>query len=276
MFNGQSSPLSYSQTGVYFECLKNPLSTIYNTACLLSYPAGIEADRLADVVKQVVEAHPELSVHFTTQGDSIIQTLADSVAVDVPVTEMSDEALTAYKQEYVRPFNIQCAPLYRFEVVKTESGVHLLMDVHHLVFDGGSADLLIRQINNVLNGSPVEKEIYTYFDFVADQQRAEDSDTFRASQQFFAEKLQTCEGASEIPADLPKTNRQGVIGEAVCPIPFDALGRQLSTLNAQLSTFITPAHLLLAATSYVVSRYTNNREVYLCTVSSGRSNLKIA
>jgi amino acid adenylation domain-containing protein len=269
-------PLSYAQTGVYFECLKNPLSTIYNTACLLSYPAGIEAEKLADVVKQVVEAHPELSVHFTTQGDVIIQTLEDSVAVEVPVTEMSDEALTAYKQEYVRPFNIQRAPLYRFEVVKTESGVHLLMDVHHLVFDGGSADLLIRQINSVLNGSPIEKETYTYFDFVADQQKAEDSDTFRASQQFFAEKLQTCEGASEIPADLPKTDRQGVIGEAVCPIPFEALGRQLSTLNSQLSTFITPAHLLLAATSYVVSRYTNNREVYLCTVSSGRSNLKIA
>ena len=39
---------------------------------------------------------------------------------------------------------------------------------------------------------------------------------------------------------------------------------------------VTPAHLFLAATSYVVSRYTNNRDVYLCTVSSGRSNLKIA
>ena len=39
---------------------------------------------------------------------------------------------------------------------------------------------------------------------------------------------------------------------------------------------ITPAHLFLAATAYVVSRYTNNRDVYLCTVSSGRSNLKIA
>ena len=276
MVNGQSSPLSYAQTGVYFECLKNPLSTIYNTACLLSYPAGIEADQLADVVRQVIEAHPELSVHFTTQGDTIIQTLENSVAVEVPVLEMSDEALTAYKQEYVRPFNIQRAPLYRFEVVKTESGVHLLMDVHHLVFDGGSADLLIRQINSALNGSPVEKESYTYFDFVADQQRAEDSDTFRASQQFFAEKLQTCEGASEIPADLPKTDRQGVIGEAVCPIPFETLGRQLSTLNSQFSTFITPAHLLLAATGYVVSRYTNNREAWLCTVSSGRSNLKIA
>ena len=265
-----SVALSYAQTGVYFECLKNPTSTIYNIPYLLSYPVGIEAQKLADTVKQVVEAHPELSIHFTTQGDIIVQTLADSVPVEVPITEMSDEALTAYKNEFVRPFNLQKAPLYRFEVVKTESGVHLLMDVHHLVFDGGSADLFIRQIGDVLDGKGIERESYTYIDFVSDQQAAEDSEDFKAAKAFFAEKLQTCEGASEIPADLPKTDSQGFIGEAVCPADYDkaaAFCRQQE---------ITPAHLFLAATSYVVSRYTNNREVYMSTISSGRSNLKIA
>ncbi|MBR2206469.1 MAG: amino acid adenylation domain-containing protein [Prevotella sp.] len=263
-------PLSYAQTGVYFECLKNPTSTVYNIPYLLSYPAGIEEDKLAAVVKQVVEAHPELSVHFATEGDKIIQTLADSLPVKVPVTEMGDDALTVYKNEFVRPFNLNKAPLYRFEVVKTGSGVHLLLDVHHLVFDGGSADLLIRQIGSALEGAAVEKENYTYLDFVSDQKKAEESDTFKAAQQFFAEKLQTCEGASEIPADLPKTDQLGFIGEAVCPADYDkaaAFCRQQE---------ITPAHLFLAATSYVISRYTNNREVYLSTISSGRSNLKIA
>ena len=263
-------PLSYAQTGVYFECLKNPTSTVYNIPYLLSYPAGIEADKLAEIVTQVVEAHPELSIHFTTEGDTIVQTLADSVPVEVPITEMTDEELANYKTDFVRPFNLQKPPLYRFEVVKTEAGVHLLMDVHHLVFDGGSADLFIRQIGSALDGSAIENETYTYLDFVSDQQKAEDSEAFKASPQFFAEKLQTCEGASEIPADLPKSDKLGFIGEAVCPTDLDkaaAFCRQQE---------ITPAHLYLAAASYVISRYTNNREVYLSTISSGRSNLKIA
>ncbi|MBO4851767.1 MAG: amino acid adenylation domain-containing protein [Prevotella sp.] len=265
-----SGPLSYAQTGVYFECLKNPTSTIYNIPYLLTYPAGTDADALTEAVKRVVESHPELSVHFTTQGNDIMQTLEGSVPVEVPLSIMTDEELTTYKNDFVRPFNLQKAPLYRFEVVKTASAVHLLMDIHHLVFDGGSADLFIRQLHAALEGKAIEKEGYTYLDFVADQQEAESSDTFRAAQQFFAEKLQTCEGASEIPADLPKSNRQGLIGEAVCLPDYDkaaAFCRQHE---------ITPAHLFLAATAYVVSRYTNNREVYLCTVSSGRSNLKIA
>ena len=265
-----SARLSYAQTGVYFECLKNPTSTIYNIPYLLTYPANTDAKQLSDAVRTVVDSHPELSVHFTTNGDTIVQTLADNVPIEVTITEMSDEALLTYKNEFVRPFNLQKAPLCRFEVVKTESGVHLLLDVHHLIFDGGSADLLIRQISAVLEGKSVEKESYTYLDFVSDQQAAEDTDAFRASQAFFAEKLQTCEGASEIPSDLPKTERQGLIGEVVCKPDYD----KAAVFCRQQE--ITPAHLFLAATAYVVSRHTNNREVYLCTVSSGRSNLKIS
>ena len=264
------APLTYAQTGVYFECLKNPTSTIYNIPYLLTYPSQTDATKLAEAVKKVVANHPGLSVHFTTEGDAIVQTLDGSVPVEVPITMMSEEQLATYKNEFVRPFNLQKPPLCRFEVVKTPTTVHLLFDVHHLVFDGGSADLFIRQINAALEGNAPEKETYTYLDFANDQQAAEDSDGFRASQAFFAEKLQTCEGASEIPSDMPKTDRQGVIGEAVCKPDYEkatAFCRQQE---------ITPAHLFLAATAYVVSRHTNNREVYLCTVSSGRSNLKIA
>ena len=265
------APLSYAQTGVYFDCLKNPTSTVYNIPYLLSFPSGTESQELAKAVKKAVESHPELSVHFTTEGNNIIQTTEDCVSVEVPIKEMTDEELAIYKNDFVQPFNLQKAPLYRFEVVKTESTVHLLIDIHHLVFDGGSADLFIRQIVSVLEGQEVSKEEYSYLDFVSEQQAAEDSESFRQAQQFFAEKLQACEGASEIPADLSHTEDvQGFIGEAVCMPDFERVTKFCRQQE------ITPAHLFLAATAYVVSRYTNNREVYLCTVSSGRSNLKIA
>lgn len=265
-----SAPLSFAQTGVYFECLKNPTSTIYNIPYLLTYPAAISAEALAAAVKQAVEAHPELSIHFTNEGETIIQTTEGCVPVQVPISTMSDEELASYKNDFVQPFNLHKAPLYRLEVVKTPTAVHLLIDVHHLIFDGGSADLLIKQINTVLEGNKIEAETYSYLDFAAGQQAAIESETFKASQQFFAQKLQTCEGASEIPADLPTSNEQGIIGEAVCEADFDTAAKFCRSME------ITPAHLFLAATTYVVARYTNNRDVFLCTVSNGRSNLKIS
>ena len=266
-----TAPLSYAQTGVYFDCLKNPTSTIYNIPYLLSYPAGVEPQALMEAVKQVVALQPGLAVHFETQGTDIVQTTDGAPAPVIPVTHMTDDELAAYKHKFVQPFNLQKAPLYRFEIVVTpQSGTHLLMDVHHLLFDGGSADLLIRQISTVLEGNTPDTESYSYLDFAAQQLSDEQTPEFSAARDFFAEKLAACEGASEIAADLRGDGAQGFIGEAVCPIEHDAV----ATFCRQHG--ITPAHLFYAATGYVVARHTNNRDVYLCTVSSGRSNLRIA
>ena len=264
------APLSYAQTGVYFDCLKNPVSTIYNIPYLLTFPASIDAKKLAKSVVQLYEAHPALQMHFEMKGDAVVQTTDGCVALEVPVSKMTLEELNSYKNKFVRPFNLQKAPLCRFEVVETEEGVHLLLDIHHLVFDGGSGDLFIRQLCQLLNGNAsVEREQYNYLDFVADQQAAENSDGFKQASAFFAEKLQNCEGASEIPADL-NSDEQGFIGEAVAATDLEKASEFCRKQG------ITPAHLYYAATSYVVSRYTGQRDVYLCTVSGGRSNLKIA
>ncbi|MBQ4366956.1 MAG: AMP-binding protein, partial [Muribaculaceae bacterium] len=239
-----SAPLSYAQTGVFFECLKNPTSTIYNIPYLLSFPQGVAAERLAEVVKQVVKAHPELGAHFETRGDSVVQTLDDAPDAEVTVIKMTDAQLIDYKHEFVRPFNLQKAPLYRLEVVETPTGVHLLVDIHHLLFDGGSADMMFKQICECLDGGTVEKEKYTYIDFTLDQQAAEQTEEFRAAQQFFAKKLGDFESASEIPADL-NTGLQGFIGEAVCATDHDRASAFCREHD------ITPAHLYYAASAYV-------------------------
>ena len=266
----RSAPLTYAQTGVYFDCLKNPTSTIYNIPYLLTFPATTDASQLSAAVAAVAASHPELSVSFSTQGDTIVQSVAEDLAIDVPIRQMTDSELTELKTEFVQPFNLQKAPLCRFLVAVTPSAVHLLFDVHHLAFDGGSADLFIRQVlDQMETPGTIQPEAYTYLDFAADQQQAETTDAFRQAHDYFAEQLQCCEGASEIPADL-KSTEQGFIGQAVSAIDHAAVADFCRKHD------ITPAHLFYAATAYVVARYTNNRDVYLCTVSSGRSNLKIA
>lgn len=265
-----SVPLSYAQMGVYFECLKNPFSTLYNIPCLLTYPAGTDAQLLSKAVKQVIGSHPEMHVYFDTQDDGIVQTITNSQAIEVPIKTMDEQKLISYKKDFVKPFNLQKAPLYRMEVVQTPTAVHLLMDVHHLIFDGSSVDLFIQQVTDILEGRNVFPENFTYFDFIREQTESEQTETFKNSERFFAEKLQACESASEIPADLPSSDKQGHIGTASCSINHEKVAQFCRQLE------ITPAHLFYAATAYVVSRHTNNRDVYLCTISSGRSNLKVA
>jgi hypothetical protein len=85
-----SAPLSYAQTGVYLECQKNPLSTVYNIPCMLTYPQGISATSLAEAVKRVIACHPEMSVCFSTQGNETVQTVEETSQVAIPVKTMDE------------------------------------------------------------------------------------------------------------------------------------------------------------------------------------------
>ena len=270
----KSVPLSYAQTGVYFDCLKNPTSTLYNIPYCIKFQKDTDTTALAEAVKTFVKAHPQMTVHFGNGDEGIVQTVDLEKVVEIPVKQMSEEELAKYKQNFVKPFDLGSGPLYRFEIVTTEKQAYLLMDVHHLVFDGGSSDIFLQQLCSLMNGETIEAEDLNYAAYVMAEKAAEGGAEYQAAADFFKERMSVVEAATEVRPDLPNPVK-GTISKAIAPLDFDTIQSQLSTLNSQLSTVITPAHLILSAIYYSLSRFANSEQVCITTVSNGRSNLQI-
>ena len=269
-----SFPLSYAQTGVYFDCLKNPISTLYNIPYCIKFQKDTDTTTLVGALRTLVKAHPQMTVHFGNGEEGVIQTVDLEKGIEIPIKQMSEEELAQYKQYFVKPFDLGAGPLYRFEIVSTEKQTCLLMDVHHLVFDGGSSDIFLQQLCSLMNGETIENEDQNYDAYVISEKAAEGGAEYQAAADFFKERLSVVEAATEVQPDLPNPVK-GTISKAVAPLDFDNIQSKLSTLNAQLSTVITPAHLILSAIYYSLSRFANNEQVCITTVSSGRSNLQI-
>ena len=266
----KEAPLSYSQTGVYFECMKNPADTIYNIPFKMSYPASVTAEQLQKAVTEVIGAHQEMNIHFDTVDGNILQIL-DEHTPEVTLNIMTEEELENYKHHFVKPFNLSKGPLYRAEIVKTDKGLYLLLDVHHLIFDGASFDIVLKQIIQRIENQDIEKENYTYFNFVSDQQRNATSKEFGEAKAFFDQQMSHFENAAELTADIKSiADYRGELKKVFYDIDFDTIS-QFCTKNA-----ITPASFMLSATMYTLSRYINSRDVYICTISSGRANVKTA
>jgi hypothetical protein len=87
-----------------------------------------------------------------------------------------------------------------------EGRANLLIDCHHLITDGGSFDLIMREIVDRLDGRDVEAETYSYMQFAADQKSRRDGQEYAEAKAFFDTQLCGCEGASEITADMPKNS----------------------------------------------------------------------
>ena len=268
--NTQTSfPLSDAQTGVYVECVKKPNSTVYNIPMCIRMPQGIDVQHLSKSIETIIKSHPQFSVHFVSEGSDIVQIVDTNQPINVKQCTLNAAELEQFKKEFVKPFNLEKGPLYRMKIVSCGQDVFLFADVHHLIVDGGSLDLFLTQLCDLMNGEEIEAEIIRYADFVADEKAAEGSASYLEAKAFFQERLGSVEGSIEVPSDLTNPVDNGLPSDIFCPLDFSAIETFCKQHN------ISPAHLTLAAVFYTLARFTNNEQVCISTISNGRSDLRI-
>lgn len=262
-------PLSYAQMGVYVDSIKNPESTIYNTPVIARFPKNVDIPLLVKAMETLVKTHPMLQAHFGSEGSEIIQIVDFDQPIEITQSQHKEEDMPQYKWEFVKPFNLRQGPLYHIEIATTEQWVYLMMDMHHLVVDGGSFDVLLSQLFDLLNGQEIEPETFTYADFVAAQKAAESSEEYAAAHDFFQQRLGNVEGVTEVPSDLTNPLDKAISETVYSELDFEAIENFCRQHN------ISPAHHILAATFYTLARFTNNEQLCITTISNGRSDLRI-
>ena len=263
------APLTFAQTGVYYECLKHPESVAYNIPALLRFERDTDPQALAKAAEAVVAAHPVLNTHFVREGEDVFLVPADKpFAAEVRTTD--SEGLAALRDSFVRPFDLDAGPLARITVASAEDGTYLLADFHHLAFDGASMGIFLQDLQAALGGEPVEAEGYSYADRARDEQAFAASEEFQENGAYVAELLKDFEAATELSADVRGRREAGRRKELAEPFDLalvEQAGRRLG---------VTPAGLMLAATSYALSRFVNDRNVFVATISNGRADVRTA
>ncbi|WP_063910034.1 AMP-binding protein [Herbidospora yilanensis] len=108
-------------------------------------PGGLDLDVLGRAVAELVRRHDSLRTVFRDPGvGPVLESLEVPIAVHRRATEAEAALLAA---ERVRaPFDVENGPLLRVEVIELPEGCVLVVSVHHLVFDGGSATVLLREL----------------------------------------------------------------------------------------------------------------------------------
>ena len=267
----KASPLTFAQTGVYFECIKNPLNITYNMPSMYRFDKNkVSARDVERFLLEFIRIHPALSTHFEVTEDGVMQVPNENQTPAIEQITMTASELDEYRQHFVQPFRLTSGPLYRITLVTTEDEVCLLADFHHLVMDGDSMNTFAIQMGEALRGEQLEPETHSYARFAADEKRFEDSEDFEANKAYFAQMLAEFESANEITADIKGQGEKGLQQTATALFNLDAVD------NFARKQGVTPASVMLAATFYTVSRYTNSRNVYLSTISSGRSDVRTA
>ena len=132
-------PLFPSQLGVFLECLTYTDTTQYNLPFQIKIDLCEDVDALVGTWKRLICATPTLRTRFEMDGEGKPwQWPEEDMPIHIPVKSMREAEAADYAQGgFVRPFDLLGGePLFRIEIIKTETQIHLLMDFHHLLVKG--------------------------------------------------------------------------------------------------------------------------------------------
>ena len=259
-------PLSPSQLGVYVECVKHPESTVYNIPVRLEFTADTDEKVLQDAIRTVIKAHPSVQVHFETVEDQVMAVRNEVTEPVIPVLEMSEKECQNYQHEFAAAFPLNRGPLYFFALVRTEKSLHLFMDFHHLIFDGFSLDLFLRDLADAMAGKDCTPESTGYGAFVRSQKELLKGEFFGTDKDYFDRIFEKYEAPSRLTPDKSGGAEAGKLTVYREDFPQEMADR------ACARTGVTEAAYYLAALYYVTARLTNSDNVYISTISAGRTD----
>ncbi|GAA3445149.1 condensation domain-containing protein [Planomonospora venezuelensis] len=150
---------TFLQQGMWVTEQTGRAGTAYHMPLLIHLRGDLDPDALAAACAALVDRHPVLG-SVVAEADGGLR-LVPGAPVPVRRMRVTGAALPedpdawpeAVREEVFAPFDLETGPLARFALVETGPGRHTLaFTAHHLVFDGHSKDILVRDLAALRNG----------------------------------------------------------------------------------------------------------------------------
>ena len=259
-------PLTETQFGIYSECLMNPGRIMYNIPYSYRIDKATGAERLCDALVKVIDAHSAVkcTIEPDESGDIFMIPHEDDAA---RISRMSGSEAEAedYWESFVRPFDM-AKELYRITVYETDKYLYLMIDFHHIMFDGTSLGIFLNDLNTVLAGDELEKESKTIFDLALREKKAMRSAELAEAKSYYDSLMQGSAGCAVPDPDRSEPKERAGLLRISRPELRAAEVNDFCERNG-----VTPNAFFLAAAGLVLGKYAYSDDVSFTTIYNGRS-----
>jgi len=281
-------PLSFAQQRLWFLDQLEPGNPAYNIPAAVRLTGAVSGEELARIFAEVVRRHETLRTTFAAREGRPVQVIATELRLEIPVLDLTHMPETEREvwarelalEEARRPFDLQNGPLLRLSLVRLGEADHLLMvTMHHIVSDGWSMGVLLREIavlyaafaegkQAVLPDLPVQ-----YADFASWQRAWLQGEVLDTQLDYWKRQLAGSPRVLELPLDRPRPAAQTSNGALTAVELSPALSEAVRHLCRQQG--VTPFMALLAAWSVLLGRHAGQDDVLVGSPVAGRTRREI-
>jgi iturin family lipopeptide synthetase A len=166
--------LSSSQRRIYYLYEMDRQSLAYNIPKVVRVNGDLDSSRLAAAFTQLVSRHESLRTFFTVVEGQVVQKIADHWELAIDQMECPEKNPEELIRQFFRPFDLSKAPLLRVGLIKLSDQEQLLLaDMHHIITDGVSMGIMIREFMALYKQEDLPALRLQYTDFSEWQQQTE-------------------------------------------------------------------------------------------------------
>ncbi len=279
----EPAPLSFAQERLWFLDQFQPGMPVYNMPFALRLEPPVDEAALRAALDELVRRHACLRTTFATRAARPVQVVAPAGRFalervdlsDVPLAGRGEALATLFRAETAHVFDLARGPLVHGRLVRLgEDQQVLLLNMHHIVSDGWSLDILMREIPALYEAlragrpSPLAPLPTRYVDYAREQRRALRGAELERLLGYWRRQLDGAPPLLELPADHARPPEQSFRGETLLFRVPRELSEELAALGrrAGATLFMT----LLAAFKTLLLRYTRRQDIVVGTPIAGR------
>ncbi len=276
--------LSFAQQRLWFLDQYEPDNILYNIPEAIRLRGALDVTALERSLNEILKRHESLRTTFTAVNDRPVQVINEARDFRLSVVELrngspeKNEATVARltTEEGRKPFNLAEGPLMRIRLLRLAEDDHvLLITMHHIISDGWSIKVLIREVGELYEAYANGREAalpelpIQYADFAVWQRKWMQGERLEEQLSYWRAQLADAPPLLELPTDRPRPTFKTFHGADVQL----SLSKKLSDDIARFSRregatlFMT----LFAVFVTLLYRYSGQRDILVGTAIANRN-----
>ena len=256
-------PLSSAQKRLYILQQMDLNSTAYNIPEFITLHEEIDKKKLEETFGKLIKRHESLRTSFHMSEDRLIQKIHEKV--EFTIEHFYDSNI----HKFLRPFELSTAPLLRVGFAKIEeTNLLLLLDMHHIISDGISHQVLRRDFMSFYNGVDLPDLRIQYKDFSEWHNSEKERERQKEQEIHWIKEFEGDIPILNLPLDYSRPMIQSFTGDLINSEIFADDIMPLRTLvSAEGCTLFIG---LLACFNILLSRLSNMNDIIIGTPIAGR------
>ncbi|RIL47326.1 non-ribosomal peptide synthetase [Staphylococcus equorum] len=241
--------------------------TAYNMPGIFEIKGEVDIERVRFAFQSLINHHEILRTRFEVFEGEPVQIIEDSVSINIDYEEEMEVNDDTLLSEFVSPFDLAQAPLLRVKVVKSDEQKYLLLfDMHHIISDGLSINIIIKDFSRLYQNQALEELKIRYRDY-SEWMRERDLSQQRS---FWLSQFEKEAPVLDLPYDYPRLKQQSFKGRTMSMHMPNETKKAIHQL-AQ-TTGSTDYMILSASFMVLLHKYSRQEDIVIGSPVSGRTH----